>query len=474
MEFPDDIQALKQLLAAVLLRLAGLEAENAALKAENAALKTENEELRRRLNLGSHNSHKPPASDGLRKKPALPKPPGRASGGQPGHAGDTLRAVPDPDEVVLHHATHCRCCQRRFSAADVTRIVTQRQVFDLPAPKLEVTEHQLGEIVCCGERHYGELPPEVTQPAQYGPQIKALSVLLNTDYRLPLEKVEQLLSDLYGCRFNESTVVAAQQECATRLAPVAEEIKAGLAASAVVHSDETGLRVAGQLHWCHVAATSLWTYLFVHEKRGPAALWSAESVLPQLRGWLVHDCWGSYFGFAQCRHALCNAHLLRELEAQKENGRKWAEAMQELLLELYEASGQGAGVAENRAEWERRYEAVLAAGEAEEPPPERGARGRPKNSVGRNLLNRLRKHMGGVLAFGFVAEVPFTNNQAERDLRSVKVKQKVAQCFRTLAGAQRYARIQSFISTVRKHEQNVYQALVQVFRRQVFSFQTAK
>ena len=474
MEIPDNIQDLKDLLAAGLVRLAGLEAENAALKTENAALTAENAELRQRLGLNSQNSHKPPSSDGLSKKPAFPKESGKKSGGQKGHPGSTLRTVSDPDAVVVHHAPHCRRCQRRFSVADVGQVVQQRQVFDIPAPKLEVVEHQLGEILCCGERHYGELPPEVTQAVQYGPRIKALGVLLNTDYRVPLEKVERLLGDLYGCSFNESTVVVAQTECAEQLAPVEEEIKSALLDSPTVHFDETGLRVANKLHWCHVASNALFTYLFVHQKRGHGALSSEASLLPDFRQWAIHDCWASYFGFVQCCHALCNAHLLRELENLKEQGSVWGARMKELLLELYEASGKGREVLAGRAGWEAKYEEVLQAGDAEEPPPEQPSRGKPKNSRGRNLLNRLRKHEAGVLAFAFTAEVPFTNNQAERDLRCVKVKQKVSQCFRTLGGAQKYARIQGFVSTVRKHERNVFQELVNVFSRKAVSFQTAK
>jgi transposase len=207
MELSNDIQEIKQLLAALLERVTSLEVENAQLKVENKALKLENAELRRRLGLNSRNSSQPPSSDGYAKKPALPKEPGKKNGGQIGHVGKTLRQVADPDEVIIHYAPECRRCRRRFSAAEVVEVGQKRQVFDIPAPRLEVVEHQVGEIICCGESHWGEFPAEVGQAVQYGVRIKALSVMLNTDYRLPLARVEQLLGDLYGCSYSEQTVL---------------------------------------------------------------------------------------------------------------------------------------------------------------------------------------------------------------------------------------------------------------------------
>ena len=249
MELPDDIRELKNLIAQLLERISQLEAENA--------------ELRRRLGLKSHNSHQPPSSDGLSKKSVLPKESGKKNGGQVGHEGKTLQRVGNPDEIVVHHARNCRRCLRKFSVADVENIVQKRQVFDIPEPRLEVTEHQLGEIVCCGEKHYGEFPVEVRSAVQYGNKIKALSVMLNSDYRLPLEKVAGLFADLYNCSFNQSTVMAANRECDEQLEPIEKRIKAELLASEVAHFDETGMRVAGKLNWLHVASNKWWTYLFV-------------------------------------------------------------------------------------------------------------------------------------------------------------------------------------------------------------------
>ena len=276
MELSDDIQELKQLIAQLLERVSQLETENTQLKSEN-------EQLRRRLGLKSHNSHKPPSSEGLAKKPALPKASGKKNGGQVGHEGKTLRSVENPDEIVVHHAPQCRCCGRKFSQADVEKIVQKRQVFDIPVPKIEVTEHQVGEISCCGEKYYGEFPAQVESSVQYGKKIKGLSVVLNNDYRLPLEKVEQLLRELYGVSFNQSTIINANQECYEKLEPIEMNIKAAILASETAHFDETGMRIEGKLNWLHGASNRWWTYLFVHRKRGKVALESEQSIIKEDR-----------------------------------------------------------------------------------------------------------------------------------------------------------------------------------------------
>lgn len=484
MTLPDDIEQLKDLVSQILARLSVLEDENEALKTENIALKAENQklkqenqELRRRLNQNSRNSHQPPSSDGLKKKPALPKKSGKKSGGQKGHLGKTLEMVDEPDLTVVHHAQKCVRCERAFGLEDVGKIISRRQVFDIPPPKLEVTEHQLGEIVCCQKKHLGEFPKGVGNVVQYGERIQALSVLLNNDYRIPLKKLENLFADLYGCSFNQSTAVVANERCYQKLEPIEEEIKRLIKASKVVNFDETGGRVANKLHWFHTACTDLYSYLFVHEKRGKEALMSEQSVIKDYENWAIHDCYASYFKFENCQHAVCNAHILRELESLKEQASKWAKKMKDLLMEMFQASEKGTKVLKNKKKWLAKYEKICKQADKEEPPPKpppKGKRGRATNSVGRNLLNRLRKHQSGVLAFAFEKEVPFTNNQAERDLRCLKVKQKVSNSFRQKKGAENYARIQGFIGTVRKHQQNVYEQLTNVFEGVPFTFQTSK
>lgn len=460
-ELPHEIKSLKALVRELL-------AEVAQLKVENAELKEENAELRRRLGLNSSNSHKPPSSDGLAKqrsalKPGLPKDKVKEKGGQKGHKGNTLKQVAEPEHVVLHVAKRCACCGRDFSAEARAKasVVEKRQVFDLPPARLAVTEHQLGTLRCCGVEQRGAFPASVAASVQYGAGVKALVTMLAVDYRLPLERISRLFSDLYGYKLNSRTSLANLERGYERLAPTEAKIKSQLLARGVVHFDETGLRTQGKLHWLHTASSQDYTHLFVHEKRGTEALNSADSVLKDFKGVAVHDCWSSYFRFSHCRHALCGAHLLRELKALVEQGSSWAALMHRYLLDLYKRT---LPLAASEAElWLGRYQALLAQAEQEEPPPRQGKRGRPKLSPGRALLTRLSKYQQAVLAFAFEPDVPFTNNQAERDIRPAKVKLKICGTFRTLTGAKHYARIQAVISTLRKQNKNVFASLQDLF-----------
>lgn len=342
-------------------------------------------------------------------------------------------------------------------------------MFDLPEPRLVVTEHQLGEVTCCGVAQRGTYPEAVSAPVQYGAGVRALVTQLAVAYHMPLGQIHTLFADLYGYALNERTVENALDEGYRLAEGVEEAIKSRLSRAEVAHFDETGIRVAGHLQWLHVSSDAQYTYLFVHEKRGREALESKASVLPEFGGWAIHDRWASYFQFEKARHGLCNAHLLRDLQAVIEEGRAWAQAMRELLLDLYRQGRVLEGEAAEEAR--RRYREILSQAEAEEPPPYKppGKRGRAKNSPGRNLMRSLREHEEGVLAFALVAGIPFTNNQAERDLRPAKVKQKVSGSFRTTHGAARYARLQGFVSTCRKQQRPVFHTLRALFAHQLVS-----
>jgi transposase len=479
-DLSSDISVLKDLVYELLSRVEQLEsengslrAENTQLKSENAALRAENARLRAQLDKNSKNSHKPPSSDGYRKQPALPQTRGKKTGGQLGHTGHTLKQVESPDHFIIHYAKACSCCQKPFSASDVVNIGQKRQVFDLPEPRLIVTEHQQGIIHCCGREHKGDFPQNVTQPVQYGSKIRSLSILLNNDYKIPFEKIEQLFADLYGCSYNESTAISHNHVFYDLLAPLEAYIKQQIIGSQVVHFDETGMRVAAKLHWFHTASTHLFTYLFVHAKRGKDALTDSVSLLPDFKNWAVHDCWASYFDFKDCSHALCNAHILRELQALIENGTIWAEKMKQLLLDLYHKSQKATIIVPHKDDWLHKYQDICNIAYQEEPQPIKGKKGKPKNSKGRNLLNRLVANQNGILAFAFNIDIPFTNNQAERDIRCLKTKQKVAMSFRTLEGAKVYARIQSCISSLRKHKMNVFQAIDNILNNIDINFKYA-
>ena len=450
-DLPDDPELLKALVKQLLEKIEQLEAENA--------------ELRRRLGLDSTNSHNPPSSDGYQQKtvkPGLPKEKGRRNGGQEGHLGRTLIPVADPDRIEVHRPDQCQCGGRRFTVDDAYEVIERRQVFDLPEPKLEVTEHQLGQITCGGVAQWGDYPAGVQAAVQYGPGVRALLTLLSIDHKMPLEQISQLFEDLYGYDLNSGTVLDALERGSAAAAALEAVTKARWQEAEVVHFDETGLRVAGKLYGLHTASTREYTHLFVHPKRGHEALTSAASVLNDFTGIAVHDCWSPYFKFTKARHVLCGAHLLRELNGLKEGGSRWAAAMHEFLLDRYKKP-RPIAMMDAVDTVEKPYQTILEQADQEEPPPQPSPRGKPKQTPGRNLLDRLRTHQDGVLAFALDTGVPFTNNQAERDLRPAKVKLKVSGGFRTVEGACTYARLQAVISTFRKQGEGVFARLRELF-----------
>ena len=431
-------------------------------------------ELEVKLSQNSTNSHRPPSSDGLKKppvKPAFPRKSGKKRGGQKGHKGRTLEMVSRPDHIVPHTPKVCTCGQDLTATAK--SIVEKRQVFDLPEPKLEVTEHQVQSCTCtkCGKLNVGSFPSEVPARVQYGSGVRTLTVLLYNGMNLSYGKIRQLFTDLFGYELNESTQINAQKRCSTNIEPVELQIRQALLESLINHYDETGLRVAGKLHWMHNCSNEQLTYLFVHPKRGKKALNSEYSDLPKYTGWAVHDRWASYFLYKNCQHADCGAHLLRDLQSLIDKGSKWAKQMHELLMEAYTKSNYGKSLCSNLKTVQKRYDQILRKAQKEEPPPIQRFEGkRPWKTKGRNLLEHLDKFKRAVLAFAENRHVPFTNNLAERDVRPAKTKQKVSGCFRTLTGAQQYARIQAFISTARKQQLNVFNELLAIFNGHNISF----
>jgi transposase len=451
------IQELFQKIEILTSRLEQAESEIAVLKQENTELKT-------RLNSNSNNSSKPPSSDGYGKKPAFPKTVKGKQGGQSGHQGRTLNQVNNPDKTVTCNPASCSC-GHTFTREEIS-LSEKRQVFDLPEPRMEVTEYHIYKAVCpvCGLVHKGTTPEGVNAPVQYGNRTKAYVTLLNVHFKLPFKKIQLLFGDLFGCPINESSVYSASMQCYEKLEQSEKAIRSKVTGQDVVHADETGVRVAGKLHWLHTATSLLYTYLFVHQNRGAKALESERSILGDFQGWLVHDCWSSYFKFDRARHSVCGAHILRELEGLAENGKcKWARIFKVFLMSIYKMPFEERE--KRRSHIEARYKLICRMGEKSEPLPIQtpGKRGRYKRTKERNLLERLISKHDAVLAFAFNKNVPFTNNLAERDIRPVKVKQKISNCFRTVTGANIYTRIEGFISTTRKHNRSVFSELCATF-----------
>lgn len=452
LELPTDISALHDLIRELL-------SVNAAQQSRIEVLEEEVKELRAQLGSNSSNSHRPPSSDGYGKKPALPRGKKYKRGGRQGHKGATLEMVSEPDHEIDLRPSVCSCGQ------DLSELPHEalyaRQVFDLPEPKLEVSQYQLYGCQCpsCGAKCAGKFPSGVSAPVQYGSGVKALSVLLNNSFNLPYGKIEQLFADLYGYSINASTLCQANAIAYEALAESEAIIQDRLCQEQVVHVDESGLRIGGKLQWLHSLSSQKLTHLFVHPNRGKEALESEYSLLPRLTNWLVHDCWASYFPFTNVRHALCGAHILRELQALIDRGSHWASQMHKLLIDLYHKTQKGTKALARIRPFQQRFDRICYQADLEEPPPIKGKRGKPKKSKGRNLLERLIKYQQAVFAFAIHPEVPFTNNLAERDIRPIKVKLKVAGCFRTNKGAQQYARIQAFISTARKNQRNSFKEL---------------
>jgi transposase len=452
-------------------QIAALQEQVRQLTALLEAAMAEIVELKQRLGKNSRNSDKPPSSDGLSKKPALPRKRGlRKPGGQPGHPGKTLKMSEQPDWLVIHPVAAPRCtCGCNLTRVSAHLDWQRRQVFDLPPTLLEVTEHRRQGKTCpdCQRLHLADFPVGASAPVQYGERVRSLAVLLNVEQSMPLNRIQELFAGLTGYGINESTVQTAVGRTYDELAVEEQLIHQAVLKSRVAHSDETGARIEGSLYWVHVFSSLLHTLYVVHKQRGGEVINGRESHLAGYSGRLVHDCLNSYLTMGgEVQHSLCIAHLLRELAALTELGRNWSAQMHTLLMDYYRASNYGKGVvsAEHLVELDQRYTNLLALADREEPPPKQGKRGRPKRSKGRNLRDRLEKWREAVLAFSRHREVPFTNNQGERDLRPWKTKLKVAGCFRTLKGAQRYARIKGFCSTAKKHGRVVFDELVKVQR----------
>ena len=438
-------------------------------------LESEVKELKGRLGKNSHNSSKPPSGDGFGKRTrSLRHKSEKPSGGQLGHPGQTLEWSSTPDFIERHAVESCTGCGRSLTTEPVTSVLA-RQVFDIPPIELLVTEHQVAVKCCldCGQMNQGHFPFEASNVVQYGPRLKGVMVSLMEGQLLPSARTCECLNDLIGVSISEGTLYNTRAQCDELIAPINAEIKQALASAEVVHFDETGLRVNQQLWWLHVAATDGLTYYFVHPKRGRLAM-DEMGILPEFKGKAIHDGLKSYQGY-DCEHFLCNAHHLRELQYILEHDNQWwAFHLSVLLVSIHsqvkalKAQAKTALTREDLAALSRRYDDILDQGLRQNPipppdPTKPKKRGRPKRSTARNLLERLQTHKVAVLGFVYDFDIPFDNNQAERDLRMMKLKQKISGCFRAENGARAFCRIRGYLSTLRKQGLDVLEILVDLF-----------
>lgn len=430
-------------------------------------------ELEGLLSKKSGNSSKPPSSDGLSKPaPRTRKPSGRKKGGQPGHKGSTLSASATPDMVVELGPDFCPDCGEALDSE--LEVMESRQVMDIPPPpKLVVTEYRVGFKVCsgCGKLCWGDFPEAVRGTVQYGPNLAAEVVYLHSYHMLPVRRICESICHRYGSMISDATVLAMVGQASAKLEGFIEHVRELLIASKITHFDETGMRVAGSLHWFHNASTKLLTLLFAHKNRGLIAM-EAMGVLPTFKGVAVHDRWKSYMLYLDCLHAFCNAHILRDLEfLHEQKGQAWAAEMTDALMNAKRASeGESPPSAEQVIQLTDRYLQIVEQA-LENCPPDpipTGKRGRKKKSEARNLLEMLKENKDEVLRFLTDPEVPFDNNQAERDVRMAKVKMKVSGCFRTFEGADNFANIRSYISTVKKHARDILQDLASAMKGDPF------
>ena len=425
------------------------------------------QKLEDQLAKNSRNSGKPPSSDGL-DKPAphsLRKRSRKKSGGQKGHDGHKLEMVKKPDHIKKYKVSQCAHCQNSLKRQKAERI-EKRQVFDLPKVRMEVTEHQaqVKRCACCGKETRAEFPKEVNQAVQYGTESKSQMTYLNQEQHIPLKRTCDVFEEFYSHRPAEGTIYAAGAEAAELVIPVTQAIKEHLTLlEAVIGNDETGLRIDGKLYWLQTTGTTFLTYYAYHQKRGKIAM-DAINILPRFKGRVVHDDLPSYFKY-DFQHALCNAHHLRVLLfLQERYPQKWIEPLIALLLKIKKKveSAQKDNLTElserQKAVYFAQYDKLIEQGLRANPPPnpasrKSGQRGRLKQRPARNLLLRLKEHRAAVLAFMVDFKVPFDNNQSERDLRMMKVKQKVSGCFRSEEGADIFCRIRGYLSTARKNGQ---------------------
>lgn len=474
----EHISGLNKHVAGLNERIVGLNEHitdlNERIESLESELNDAKEEIRNQkaiLNQNSQNSNKPPSTDSfvMKKIKNDEKKSDRLPGGQKGHPGSTLKVFDSPNEIVNHRLCNCEYCGHSLLQTEV-KCYEKRQVVDIPALNYIVIEHRSEIKKCpyCSLVNKAKFPDNITKPVQYGPRAFSVAVYLRDFQLIPYGRISKAFKDLFGLTMSPATVKSAENKCFQNIKEVTDQIRKRLIREDVICCDETRMRVDGHNDWCHTASTDKLTYYFHHKSRGSEAM--NDEILPEYRGTVVHDFWSSYFKYPMCKHAMCNIHLRRELKGVYENLKQdWALEMSEFLAEskkyIDEIRKLGNKIKDEEAETlKERYDRIIMKGIMENPPqliPEsrKGKRGRPKQSKAKNLLDRFIKFKEEILRFTSDLRVPFGNNQAERDLRMVRVQQKISGTFRIPQGADAFCRNRGYISTIMKNMMSVIDSL---------------
>lgn len=426
----------------------------------------------------SKNSSLPPSTDPRKRTKSLREKSGRKPGGQAGHPGATLDFVAQPDRLRIHAPEACHVCGSSLGNSEIEGS-ERRQVHDLPPQQIEVTEHQAQTKVCgrCGAKNKSKFPTGINAPVQYGGRLRSVATYLMGYQLIPYDRCAEVMNDLFDCHISAGTLASILKESAGELVDAEVLIKEGLRQAAVIGVDETNLRVGQRQDWVHVAATDKLTLLIHDKKRGTSAIESI-GILPRYQGVCVHDGFSSYDRYRQCLHAQCNAHILRELNYVVETSKPpWAVDMKALLLEIKadvdkaRESGRKRLAPCREAEFRRKYKESLEQakklygtlqrkkGRAKKP----RASESPIRAAGRKLACRMGEKRDEILLFMQDFSVPFDNNQSERDLRMLKVRQKISGCFRTEEGAEEFCRLRSYVATMKKQGRSVMETISSVF-----------
>jgi len=428
-------------------------------------------ELTEKLNKNSRNSSKPPSSDGLAKPSpkSLRKASNKKPGAQKGHPGANLTFKEEPDEIIQHIPSICQNCSSLDNCINKAGVEETRHIIDTVV-KVKITAHNTLVMNCplYNTVQKSIFPDSIKAPVQYGENLQALAVSLNTIGAVSIQRTHEILSSVFNISISTGTINAMVSRCAAKLEGTVEWIRQEVAASDIINNDETGTRVDGKTMWVHNASNKKYTYLSIHEKRGVDGMESA-GVLPLYSGITVHDCWAPYWKYNEIEHAICCAHILRELIGVEENypKEKWATAFKKLLLAMKAAKEKAIEKGKEKLsryymeKFDALYDQTIKQAKKKNPIIEssENKRGRKKKGKVRSLIDRLATYKDSICFFIKNFAVPFDNNQAERDIRMIKTKGKVSGCFRSMDGARDYLKIMSYVGTVKKHKKNTFEAI---------------